>query len=99
MTSRGLAPGPPDDRATTVDDPPERWFYGNGRDLKYVAQLRLAHARTNPRAIPGVAEPTTQSYGWAKHRRHPEHMGTWAETGETLAQDTDSDFHSHLPQP
>ena len=42
-------------------------FVGTGRDLKYVAQLRLAHARTNPRAIhvPGVAEPTTQSYGTA----------------------------------
>ena len=54
-----LAPGPPDDALLrySVDDPPERWFLGTGLDLKYVAQLRLAHARTDPGAIPGVAEP------------------------------------------
>ena len=63
MTSRGLAPGPSDERPTTVDVPPEHWFFGTGVDLTCVAQLRLAHTHTNQIAIPGAAEPTTQSYG------------------------------------
>ena len=41
MTSRGLAPGPPDERATTVDVPQKHWFFGTGLDLKYVTQLEL----------------------------------------------------------
>ena len=79
MTSRGLAPGPPDDRATTVDDPPERWFLGPGRDLKLVARLRLAHARTDPRATPGVVEPTAQSYGTASVLRTSDEVSERAE--------------------
>ena len=37
------SPDPSNERPTTVDVPPEHWFFGTGVDLTRVAQLRLAH--------------------------------------------------------
>ena len=71
MTSRGLAPGLSDDRATTVDDPPERWFQGTSVNPTGVAQLRLAHARSQLRAPTGAAELTTQFHGTVSGLRTP----------------------------
>ena len=76
--SRGLAPEPSDDRATTVDNPPERWFHGTSPNLTGVAQLRLAHALTQIRAPTGAAELPTQFHRtvtWAKHGLMVTEMG------------------------
>ena len=63
MTSRGLAPELPLERATTVAAPPERWFLGNSANPTGVDLLRQAHARLPLRAATGASEPTTTCYG------------------------------------
>ena len=57
MTSRGLAPELPSERATTVAAPPERWFFGNSANPTGVDLLRQAHARLPLRATTGASEP------------------------------------------
>ena len=71
MTSRGLAPDPSDDLAATAEGPPAHWFQGNSQAVADVAQLRLAHARTQLRAPTGAVELSAQSHGTVRSLRTP----------------------------